>query len=106
MCALLQSLRSVAPNFFWVRCTLLPRRLFIRYGDHQAMKIHRHPFRDNSRILFFTMLLVMLAASPVHAARSSRAVHEGRAVHVSRAPPWPRCQGRYRHGFEHRTYPL
>lgn len=50
------------------------------------MKIHRHPFRDNSRILFFTMLLVMLAASPVHAARSSRAVHEGRAVHVSRAP--------------------
>lgn len=31
------------------------------------MKSHRHPFRDNSRIVFLTFLLVMLAASPVHA---------------------------------------
>lgn len=44
------------------------------------MRIHRHPFRDNSRIVFLTLLLVMLAASPVHAARSARAVHEGRAT--------------------------
>jgi D-alanyl-D-alanine carboxypeptidase len=44
------------------------------------MKNHRHSFRDNGRIFLLTAMLVMLAASPVHAARGARAAHTGQLV--------------------------